>query len=155
MRECLNCKKEYQHKREASKFCSGKCRVKYNRDHPQDKVTKVQMQVLYNMALSALEQLNSDSFKSTNLNIPGTVELPTDYLTATKIGVLGNNKQVEPLNLSRPQIALKSFQQHMNELADLETEYDYKKKAGEIEAADNLSRKQKDLLLTNMRQSKL
>lgn len=49
----------------------------------------------------------------------------------------------------------KTFQQHMNDLPDLETEYDYRNKAGEIEAATNITRKQKDLLLTNMRQSKL
>lgn len=53
------------------------------------------------------------------------------------------------------EVPLKSFMQHMNELADLETEYEYKRKAAEIEAASNLTRKQKDLLLMNMRKSNL
>lgn len=49
----------------------------------------------------------------------------------------------------------RSFQQFMNEIPDLQYEDEFKKFAAEIEAATNISRKQKDLLLTNMRASKL
>jgi predicted nucleic acid-binding Zn ribbon protein len=45
--ECLNCKKEFEPKRPHGKFCSDKCRVAYNRANPQNKVTNIQMQVLY------------------------------------------------------------------------------------------------------------
>lgn len=52
MRTCLRCQKEYEFKREASKFCSDKCRVAYNRKHPkQGAVSQMQLQVLYNAVL--------------------------------------------------------------------------------------------------------
>lgn len=52
MKACLNCQKEYQNKRAASKFCSDKCRVMYNRKHPKvGVVSPLQMQVLYNAVL--------------------------------------------------------------------------------------------------------
>jgi predicted nucleic acid-binding Zn ribbon protein len=52
MKTCLNCQKEYPNKREASKFCSDKCRVAYNRKHPKKApVSELQMQVLYNAVL--------------------------------------------------------------------------------------------------------
>jgi hypothetical protein len=54
-----------------------------------------------------------------------------------------------------PKYQLKSFQQHMNDLSELETEYEYKQKTIEIEAATNLTSKQRELLFINMRQSKL
>lgn len=48
----------------------------------------------------------------------------------------------------------KSFQQHMNEISELEFEEEFKRKAIEIQNAPNLSTKQKDLLMINMRQPK-
>jgi len=53
-----------------------------------------------------------------------------------------------------PKQSTKSFQQFLNEIPDLETEHEYREKAIEIEES-SLSRKQKDLLLINMRSSKL
>lgn len=35
MKNCLNCNKEYENKRAASKFCSVSCRVLYNRKNPK------------------------------------------------------------------------------------------------------------------------
>ena len=52
MKPCLHCQKDYEFKRAASKFCSDKCRVAYNRRHPkQGAVTPMQVQVLYNAVL--------------------------------------------------------------------------------------------------------
>jgi hypothetical protein len=51
-------------------------------------------------------------------------------------------------------VSEKTFQQHINEIAELDTEYEYKNKADEIESS-SLPRKQKDLLLLNMKTAKL
>lgn len=59
MKACLNCQKEFEYKRAAAKFCSDKCRVAYNRKHPKEGVTKLQMQVLYNSILDAVNQINA------------------------------------------------------------------------------------------------
>jgi hypothetical protein len=61
MKTCLNCQKEYQHKREASKFCSDRCRVAYNRKHPKQTVSPVQMQVLYNSMLELVGKIGAPS----------------------------------------------------------------------------------------------
>jgi len=56
--KCLNCQKEFEPKRkDTAKFCSATCRVRYNRVNPKDKVTKVQMQVLYNTMMERLGKI--------------------------------------------------------------------------------------------------
>jgi hypothetical protein len=137
MRACLECHKEYENKREASKFCSAKCRVKYNRKNPQQMVTPVQMRVLYDMALGVLEEIK---------NMKGA-GLPLGFQNFTQIGVLNQSGQVEPLKLERPQTALKSFEQWRTEKHECESEEKWEKIKAGIEAAPNLTRKQKDLLI--------
>jgi len=56
MRECLECKKEYENQRETSKFCSTKCRVKHNRKSQKTK-SKIQMDVLYNAILDMVTNM--------------------------------------------------------------------------------------------------
>lgn len=149
MRECLNCKKEYEHKREASKFCSGKCRVKYNRDHPKEKITRMSMQAMYNFAMEALTELkNQKTGGSLPVNSIKTVELPADYLNIGKVGVLGQDGSITPLNFSVPQKALKSFEYYRAAKKEIELEEDWLKLKQEILAAPNLSEKQKNLLTT-------
>jgi hypothetical protein len=132
MKECLNCKTPYEAKRESSKFCSTNCRVMWNRKNPKNVITKVQAQVLYNEMMAFFR--NQESTKKE----------------------LSEPKQIASWELSTLKEATKekTFQQHMNDLPNLETEYDYRTKAAEIEAS-SLSRKNKDLLLQNMRSSKL
>lgn len=57
MKNCLNCNTEFRPKREHAKFCSDKCRVAYNRNHPAGSVTKTQLQVLYNAFLEAIGKI--------------------------------------------------------------------------------------------------
>lgn len=57
MKQCLNCQKEFEYKRNAAKFCSDKCRAAYNRAHPSQGVTKPQMQSLYTAVLEAVEKI--------------------------------------------------------------------------------------------------
>jgi hypothetical protein len=57
MKECLQCKKEFEPKRPHGKFCSDKCRVQYNRLNPLQAVSKFQMQALYNEIKAAISQI--------------------------------------------------------------------------------------------------
>jgi len=61
MKECLNCKKEYEPKRDSSKFCSTSCRVRWYQKHSKgkSKVTTMDMQELYNAVLSAVNSINA------------------------------------------------------------------------------------------------
>lgn len=138
MIKCLNCGSEFEPKRETAKFCKDSCRVLWHRKNGKNKpVTKLQVQVLYEMALSVLEQLNKD--KST--------ELPADYLNFSKVGVLQPNGDIAPFVAPKPQIALKSFDQWREKKRECESEEEWGQIKAGIEAATNLSRKQKDLLI--------
>lgn len=61
MKECLWCKKEYEPKKETSKFCSTSCRVMWNRKYGKKKnqVTSDQLQELYNSVLAAVNAINA------------------------------------------------------------------------------------------------
>jgi len=56
MKECLECRTEFEPKRDFGKFCSDKCRVKWHRKNPNkgNTLDKVQVQVLYNTMLDLL-----------------------------------------------------------------------------------------------------
>ena len=66
-----------------------------------------------------------------------------------------NPKDEPPKWIEPKKIALKSFQDFMNGMADLEYEEEYKKYGAEIMAANHLSDKQRNLLLINLKSSKL
>lgn len=55
MKNCLNCGYEFQEKKDSAKYCSVSCRVMYNRKNPKDRVSKVQMQDLYNSVKELIE----------------------------------------------------------------------------------------------------
>lgn len=136
--KCLKCEKEFEPKRETAKFCSDSCRVMWHRKNGKNRpVTKTQVQVLYSMALSALTELKNHK----------PAELPADYLNVTKIGVLGQDGTVKPLSFSAPQTALKSFEQWQRAKVECENEDDWEKIKAGIEAATNLTQKQKNLLI--------
>lgn len=136
MKKCLQCPNEFEAKRESAKFCSDKCRVAWHRKHgKKDGVTKFQMQVLYNSILEAIEKMALPQLSNF---VPANT--PTVFS-----GII---PQVAPTTE-------KTFQQFMNQIPDLQYEDEFRKFVSEIEAATKLSEKQKNLLLTNMRQSKL
>jgi hypothetical protein len=90
MKICLNCQKEYQNKREASKYCSDKCRVAYNRKHPQNSVSKTQVQVLYNEMLEMVAIMKESGLEIRVINpIPAETAIAIhntenkDQLTST------------------------------------------------------------------------
>lgn len=129
MKRCLNCDKEFQHKRNAAKFCSDKCRAAYNRSHPGQAVTKIQVQVLYNEMLDMIKAAK---------------EAPQQpyFGVATKDEVKwGQSQAPVKMTLKRPFVTLQAL---MNEC---ESEEQYELLRAEIEEAAHLSRKEKDILL--------
>ena len=58
MKECLNCKKQYNAKRASSKFCSVNCRVLYHQKHGKAKIKTVDLQVMFNAVLNAVNNIN-------------------------------------------------------------------------------------------------
>lgn len=132
MKGCLHCKKEFEAKKETAKFCSTSCRVMWNRKNgnkTKDAIQPFQMQVLYNSLLEMIDKVGKNN------------QLPP------VIGTIIAQKSELP-------VSGKTFQQYMNDIADLEYEQEFKDKATEIQSATNLSQKQKDLLLINMRSPK-
>lgn len=130
MKQCLNCQTEFQYKRGAAKFCSNKCRAAYNRAHPKQSVTPIQMQVLYNSVLEAINQINARNGQPPAF---GAV--------------------IEPIKPNRIQSQddLPTFQSLLNGMASLlfaddKNEYELK-----IRSATHLTDKQRELLLNNLR----
>jgi predicted nucleic acid-binding Zn ribbon protein len=134
-KKCLKCEKVYQPKKTTSKFCSDSCRVMWNRGK-EKKQKDVSNQVLIN---TILEKLSKVDF----------IPIPENGYDGKRF--VGNSDEQSKYAAVAEE---KTFQQHTIELSDLETEYEYKKKAAEIENAANLNRKQKDQLLASMRTSK-
>lgn len=64
MKDCLNCEKKFKEKRETAKFCSTNCRVKWHKKNGKKKkeaISEVQMQVLYNSILAAVEKIGTQN----------------------------------------------------------------------------------------------
>lgn len=138
---CLKCKKEYDSKRNSSKFCSTSCRVMWNRKNgnkkPKDEVTKFQLQVLYNSIKEMVDKIS----------VVGLLAQPNIELT---------NNLTEPISFDKLIVKINhtdSFQDLLNGIPDLDTEYEYREYAKKIENS-GLPKKQIDLLLLNMRSPK-
>jgi len=139
--KCLteDCANEIENKTGRRKFCSNACKMRYFRKHgKKDSVSPMQVQVLYNAVLDMVGKINygvNPILNDTPITAKHIYQYPLDEKDCFK-----------PTQ--------KTFQQFMNELSELETEHEYRTKAAEIEAS-GLTKKQKDLLLLNMRTSKL
>lgn len=138
--KCLteDCDNEFESKTGRRKFCSDACKMRYFRKHgKKDSVSLMQVQVLYNAVLDMVGKIN---YGVTPTLLDGKRD---SFAKMDEVGLWVS-----------PKPDTKSFQQFMNELPELETEHEYRTKAAEIEAS-GLTKKQKDLLLLNMRTSKL
>lgn len=142
MKECLWCKKEFQEKKPTAKYCSTSCRVMFNKKHgKKNELKPFQMQVLYNQIMEAVNGINQKN------------SLPESF------GAVINTENKPSVTVKIPpqelyQNTTKSFQQFMNEIADLEFPEEYKKLTDEINNS-NLPTKQKELLIKNMQLSKM
>ena len=64
MKECLNCKKEFEPKKRHGKFCCANCRVAYNRKHPKiengiNVVVSPTMQELFESIMAGIDAINT------------------------------------------------------------------------------------------------
>lgn len=138
MKDCLQCGEKYENKRETSKFCSDKCRVKYNRKNPKQGVTKLQMQVLYNSVLALVQN--------------HTNELPPDYQNIKAAGILKANEDVEPLSFDKLREQIKSqrppktMAKYFEDKRDCTCQEDYDSWLAEVEADPYLKPKEKQIL---------
>jgi len=70
MKECLNCNKFFEAKRESAKYCSDKCRVQWNRRNPKKEkgLTELQqMKVMYNSLIEKIDNLSINKIDVTNI----------------------------------------------------------------------------------------
>jgi hypothetical protein len=124
MKECLECKKLYEFKREASKFCSDKCRVKWNRHHPKetDTVSKMELKVLYNAMLDMVGKISV---------VPST---PSDYGKPVSVKVSAHNYHKN----EEPEISLQD--EYMAKIDGCEYQYELEQLALKIEKDGKLDR---------------
>jgi hypothetical protein len=94
MKECLNCQKEYEAKRETSKFCSVSCRVLYNRKNPKKK----KVNPLEQMASFHQEMLET-MFKIKELILTPEIKRPAP-LTPEQSLLLHNTENKDQLTTS-------------------------------------------------------
>lgn len=135
--ECLNCKKEFQPKRDSAKYCSDNCRVRFYLK--KVKIAKEQkppltFQVILNRMENVLEKIESRQ-SLPQYDAPKTERIFSD----------------EPPKWEQPEITGKSVHQHLKEIANLDTPYEYEQKAKEIEYDPNLTDKERKDLLLNIK----
>jgi hypothetical protein len=135
-KECSYCKKVFEAIKETAKYCSDSCRVMYCRKNKKSNVvTPVQMQVLYNAVLEMVTNTGRPEFKG--------------------IAPAQNGSQTAISHATKQALGIeKTFQKHMNHIATLVFPDDKEDYILVIEAATNLSDKQKELLITNIKNSR-
>lgn len=136
MKECLNCKSEFKEQRSTAKFCSNKCRAAHNRQKPENKVTKMQLQVLYNAFLDAVGKIQYSAPKEI-YDAPKKPNIQDEPLSFNKLRETIENK--EP-----------SFQELLNGMAGIlftDEKNDYAQK---IHACKNLTDRQRQTLLNSL-----
>ncbi len=151
MKECLQCKKQFEAKREdTAKFCSANCRVKWNKKNGGKKkkqdTANVTSQVLMNKVLDMLDKVRF---------IP--ISSPPDY-DGKKLSL--HHTQDEPGQWEKPKqkisvwdepdVSLPTFQDLLNGMANKQFSDEKEEYAVKINAATHLSEKQRNLLLTNL-----
>lgn len=153
MKACLNCEKEYQHKRESSKFCSDKCRVMYNRKNKVDREKQLEkgiMEIL-NETKAAVKQMSSDLFMFGQARMDGQ-PLIAGITPETPFKVVASD---EPLSFDKMKQEITSkptYLQLLNGMANIHFSDEKEDYAKKIYAADHLSQRQIDALINALRQ---
>ena len=133
MKQCLQCEKEFDGKRDSAKFCTVNCRVKWNRKNgKKSDIKPIQMQVLYNQILDAVGRIGSQN----GLPPPVGAVMPLKSNFSTIV-------------VAEPKVNLqKSFDWYRVAKKEIELPEDWEQMKLEIMASTILSDKQKNLLLT-------
>lgn len=159
---CLECKKDYEAKRDTSKFCSDNCRVKWNQKNGRKvkgELKPFQMQVLYNQMVEINTKLMA---QIENAGLPPLPEQAIQKIPNMRyVPVIPEKEVLAAYNASHQNqftsvenIKSKSFNEFLDAIAELDTEYEYRMLAKEIDASP-IPEKQKNLLHLNMKQPKM
>jgi hypothetical protein len=135
MKKCLHCDKDFENKKDTTKFCSTSCRVMYhrkNKDKPKGLTPEQRLTVVYNKILDVLSKTV----------VSGEIK---DVVTST-VNYNQNAITTPTLTLNRP---FKSVQQYISDKREIESEEIYRKFLIEVENDPNLSSKQKQLIKTS------
>jgi hypothetical protein len=133
MKQCLECEKPFEAKRESAKFCSVNCRVKWNRKNGNKTPVKpIQVQVLYNAMMDMVS------------NFKFTPTTPSSY-DAPKIPIV--NDEYGQFSPPKP-LKRRSYESYREGKRECETAEQWEELRVEIDADMFLTKKEKDLLKT-------
>jgi len=138
-KQCLHCNKNFEAKKDSRLYCSTSCRVMRSRKNKGSiKAPKF------------IEQANNQILASLMEKVDRLLGKEINYAPVTPNSFDGRHSQ----KFEHDELGSgtgKTFQQFMNEIPDLQYEAEFKKFVNEVDKATNMSQKQKDLLLINMR----
>lgn len=125
-----SCNNNFENKTGRRKFCSDACKMKWHRMNPKkEEVTKFDLKVVYNELLDLAQKLSA-----------GIVP----QVQNTSIGYFKD----EPGEIQQPKFRIKrTFDNFLQLKKECETEDDWIELKDEISNAENLSSKQKSLLI--------
>ena len=135
MKNCLQCKKDFESKREAGKFCSTSCRVMWNRKNGkkgEKGLTELQqMKVMYNSLMEKIDKISLPQMPLSEMMAP---------LTEKNAAFKGIIPQIE----QKPKIDIKRTPAHWVELRrECETADDYAKWLEDLENDTFLTTREK------------
>lgn len=131
MKQCLNCEKQFNEKKETAKYCSTSCRVMWNRknkDKPKTLNAEQRLTIIYNKIMEAI--VSEPKFIQDQKKVVSDIET---------IGIA----EYKPM-FQQPKFS-KSFQYYQQARLDCENADDWAELRNEILQSD-LSVKQKELL---------
>lgn len=129
MKECLHCSKGFEPKKPTRKFCSDSCRVMYNRKHgKKGEIKPFQMQVMYNQIMEAVAKINESK------SLPEPIGF---------IAEQSKHKRTYPSSVT----ILRSAEQWQALKRSCESEDEWYEVKEQILEADNLTPKQKQLII--------
>lgn len=133
MKSCEQCGTQFSFKRDSAKYCSTKCRVKWNRAHPKIAVSKIQMEVLYTQMLDLVSEMKERLEQQTKMSsqeIPEIKRVPNYFAP----------------NIPKKEFKLvRTVENYLQLKEECECVEDWKNLKEEI-MSSNLSPKQKSLL---------
>ena len=127
MKECLYCKNEFSPKKDSAKYCSDSCRVLayQKRVRSGESVSGLSMRAKIDIIFNKVQELDLDKPKKTD-----------------------HNPIIAPQHTA-PVIIEKDFAYYAKKIRECEIQDDYMVLKNEIMAAQNLTSKQRQVLLNN------
>ena len=149
-RKCLQCDKEYEAKKDTSKYCSTSCRVMFSRKNKGNKKVEaeksflLQANVALNSLLEMVGKINYGANPVLGQSDTKSIPLPSDYAEIKNIGIMGSNGEITPLR--KPKSVVRYIEERL-ECGNAD-EYDYW--LSQLESDPYLSDKDKQNAKTNI-----